>query len=289
MGGRGAIRWFWCCLVIACLTPGGMAAGEGSKAAPEARGQIDGKAEDVLRQLAQCIGGAKRFAVDVEFKGEAKMGERRGARTHGTYTLAVERPKKLAVVVPESSPAESTYCDGATVYGYLPGPKLYSSVPATMPFDRVLSSAFGRTGGSFAGVKFVVGLLEGQPYEKLRDGLNHATYLGVVGDGKEKCHRLRVMHDRDEMVMWISAGEKRLLEKIEAGRPHRLRGRDLVMGGPDKARMAMTITYRNWAIDSDVPGDALRFTPPAGAKKLERSTTRSNRRRSTTASARTGS
>jgi len=238
------------------------------------RPKIDPKAEQVIKQLAEHIGRAKSLVVDVSLKGEAKLREGRRARRDAAYNVAIQRPDKMAVVS-KGVPGYSTYCDGKTVWEYMPRANVYRSVPWSVPapkdFGMVLRSGMGSTGGSFPGVNLVAGLLAGRPHGELVKELKSAVYLGIAGSGGEKSHRLKLTGRRFELEMWVSTGPKPLLRKILVEEELKYVKRDWAPGSKRPPRMPITVTYENWAVNTKLPAETFTFKPPEGARKHERS------------------
>lgn len=232
--------------------------------------KIDPKAEQVIKQLAEHMGGVKSLVVDVSEKGEAKLSERRSVRRDVAYKVAIQRPDKMAVVS-TYVPGGSVYCDGKTAWEYMSGSNACRSFPAPKDFRMVLRWGMGSTRGSFPRDYLVAGLLAGGPYEKLVKELKSAVCLGVASNGGETCHRLKLTGRRFELEMWVSTGPKPLLRKILVEEELKYVKRDWPPGSKSPPRMPITVTYENWAVNTKLPPEMFTFKPPEGARKHERS------------------
>ncbi len=230
--------------------------------------KLDPKAEKAIRRLVKHIGTARTVAVDISLDGKAKISERRRVRQQGDCSVTIEKPRKVAVVS-KISMGTTSYTDGKTMWSYYASGNVYATrpMPAGFGFEEIIFDFIKATASGHAALPFVSNLLAGKSVDELIKNLNAADYLGVAEERGTKCHRLKLMRGKNTWEMWVTAGDKPVIQKmIEQGV---YTGSGTIEG--TTPIMITTIRYDNWKVNTKLPAGTFTFTPPEGAKILDRS------------------
>lgn len=253
------------CFILSLAFSGHAAIAEEQANRPQ---KIDPKAKKVIRQLVEHIGTARTVAVDILLDGKAKISERRHVRREGDCSVTIEKPRKVAVVS-RISMGTTSYTDGKTLWSYHASGNVYATrlMRAGFGFEEIIFHFVTDTASGHTALPFVSNLLAGKSVDELIKNLKAADYLGVAEERGTKCHRLKLTRGKNTWEMWVTAGDKPVIQKmIEQGIST---GSGSIEG--TTPIMITTIRYDNWKLHTKLPAETFTFTPPEGAKILDRS------------------
>lgn len=254
-------KWqsYW---LVGGLVAMALTASQGSFCADEkAAPKIDPKAAETLKGLADYFGGLKSVSVNasVNMNIEAPGTKQQIAVA---YLIAAEKPNKLAMIEKESVMGITIVCDGKQVYTYFPMMKMYTVKEAPADLDAIWQQ--NQTGSEK--LLFINTLLRNKPYESMTEGVAEAKYVGEeTVDGVQTNH-IKLVADFDSDV-WIAAGEKPTLVKVVPDMMKALAKAGDV-GEMRDMKMEVTITFKNWQLDTALPANTFTFEPPKDARKV---------------------
>jgi peroxiredoxin len=227
----------------------------------EVKARVDKKADDILRDVAAEFAGLKsveaglRIVTSIQGPGIPKQ------ELPAVYSLAVERPNRFALILKEGLTGATMVSDGTNVTSYVPMLSRYQTTAA--PKD--LSGLKDGASGSFGGMMFVGALFDEHPYEALIAGVSEVKYAGE----EEGLQRLNFKQEEMNWSLFIQKGDKPVLRRIEIDVSETASGADLPAGLEQlvkQFKMAMTMEFTDWKLNSAIPKERFQFTPPEGAK-----------------------
>ncbi|MBN1346336.1 MAG: redoxin domain-containing protein [Phycisphaerae bacterium] len=230
--------------------------------------KIDAKTKQVIERLAKHLGKAKTLTVDIRLSIEPVEGADEGPKVptfKNTYRLAVARPNKLAFRGVEGKDNGILVADGKTLYSYIAATNeiLKDDVPVGAA-DLLTGESKARSmrlrSGFFGGPSLVPRLLADQSYAEIVKEIETGSNVGTVEFDKTKCDLLKFTQKRMTWDMLIASGDKPVIMKIESRwtMPSRSEGKS---GGG----FVVTAVYEKWGVNTPLPEDMFKFTPPAGA------------------------
>ncbi len=263
------------------LSPAAMADGVPRQVLPAGKAEsakkevsVDPKVREVLKAVADVLAEAKSFSLNLDMTLNIQM---QGMKQEmpSSYTLAVQRPNRIALVLKEGMFGATVVSDGAKLFTYLPMLKRYTEASAPTNFAAALSGAGGSglmgamDGGNFMGAVFAQ-----DPAKEMLDGVTNALYVGREKLGEVECHHLRFFQEDVDWELWAQVGKRALVQRVtvDMGRTfEKTMGEVKSQTGTDamlkNMKMTMAIAFREWQLDPDLPADRFAFTPPEGAKK----------------------
>ena len=223
--------------------------------------KIAPKAAETLKGLADYFSGLKSVSVNVSVNMNIEApGTKQQIAV--AYLIAAERPNKLAMIEKESVMGVTIVCDGKQVYTYLPMMKIYTAKEAPADLDAIWQQ--NQTGSDK--LLFINTLLRNKPYESMMEGVAEAKYVGEeTVDGVQTSH-IKLVADFDSDV-WIAAGDKPTLVKVV---PDMMKAfaKAGEVGEMKDMKMEVTITFKNWQLDTALPANTFTFEPPKDARKV---------------------
>jgi len=183
-----------------------------------------------------------------------------------TYTVAFERPSKLAIRQIKGMPTFTLVADGTNVYSYTPMLNRYSVNDTPKTYEELLEAIGAMMG---ANMLFVDNLLRDDVRMALLEGVKTATYAGKEKIGGRECDHLKFQQDEFDWELWVATGETPVVVKVVTDMSKGMGGRDEQMPGMRGMKMTVTNLFDDWSPGADLPADAFVFHPPEGAKKVD--------------------
>lgn len=226
--------------------------------------RINESAEKALRGLAAAMQAAKTLSCELTLVTTTESeGVKQEVST--TYTLAAEKPNKLALRHKTGREGNTVVSDGEKMFVYIGPTRLYDQKPAPASLDDLFQS-----GGPMAGsMLFIDSLLRSDVYGAIMEGVNKAEYVGTEKLGGQECQRLRFSQDQMDWDLWITTGEKPVVVRVQMDMSKGFAVMSSQMPGMKSMKMTAVNTFQNWQLGGASAGDAFVFTPPAGARKFE--------------------
>jgi hypothetical protein len=225
-----------------------------SSAPAWAQSKIDADADQILRAMSTYLAGLKTFAVDYDVDQEIidRNGQKLQYSASGTVTVV--RPGKLHITRQGAFVDATLIFDGKTISLHGRDANVYAQLESPGgTIDEAIDELRAATGIDAAGAD----LLAADPYSVLMTDTDTGVHVGTgFVDGIE-CEHLAFRNARVDWQIWIQAGNKRLPMKYVITTKW-------VTGAPQ-----YSIRLRNWNDSLQIAGEAFKFTPPAGASKVE--------------------
>ena len=241
-------------LLLACLSQGYGA-------------EQSGEAEEILRKTAKVYESLKSYCDETTLVVNVAEGERE-QRTESRYSLAVERPDKLALVLESGDNGITLVSDGKKLYTYVPMLKQYTVEKAPGSIDELLK---GRTKEPHvvmmaAGTVKILPLFGREGYKTVMSDVEEAEFAGEETFQGTKMRHLILRQKEADIDLWVEA-ENSLLRKIRIDMARAIAQQRELM--PESAPMKFVIeeTHRQIRVGNPIPPDTFVFTPPAGAQQ----------------------
>jgi peroxiredoxin len=172
--------------------------------------QIDPRAEKLLREMSRNLSSTQRLQATAHAVSRMEM--------HGmlqemstTYSIAVERPDKLAVRSDSSFLGSTIVTDGTTLTRYNVSQKTYKSEPAPPDLQPTLEGSAGGIGGILRDPMAFIGELLGKtPYEAVMQGVTAVKDLGTETVNGSSAEHLQLSQEDQQWDLWLSSGDKPL-------------------------------------------------------------------------------
>ncbi len=239
--------------------------------------QIDPKVEQLVQQVGKLLQQADRLSVNLTMAFHTEMpGMKQEIAME--YSLAWDRPNKLALSLKSGLIGGTIVSDGTKLYTYSPIRKRYTETAA--PKD--LSEMFSRDAGIVdmaigpPGFPFLKALVAHDPAEAMLARVHSAKYVGEALLGKVQCHHAKFSQREMDWELWVETGPQPFVRQVNFDMS---KARNSATSETEalgqKAEMlkttktTMTLTFSNWEINPSFSADRFIFTPPEGAKKSD--------------------
>ena len=218
--------------------------------------KIDPKAQELTGKLAAQFESAK--TAEVELDVTVKLQAPENTTMPAKYSLAVEKPNRIALVFTEGRIGASVYSDGTNGTTFIPILNKYTVRAAPKSIGALVLEAgasFGDVTGSMA---FIAALFSPKPYEALLEGVAEGTYGGLEVIAGREYQRLKFKQEGVSWSLLMTDSEKPLLYRIEFD----------VSKLPVNAE-SMTMEFNNWRFDEKIAAARFKFAPPKDARKVD--------------------
>jgi hypothetical protein len=213
---------------------------------------IDAKASAIVNALSAQLSAAKSAEVNLRLRVSSTNGPAPLGDVAANYSLAVERPNKMALLLKDGSLGATVVCDGTNTITFIPKPAMYTVHKASKQIGTLEMASQTADMGSMA---FIAALFSDNPRAALLAGVTETKHGGRVKLGEMECERIDMKQEGLDWRLFATAGEKPLVRRIEVRIPEQL---DLSMD------------FTAWKLNVAIPSDRFQFTPPADAKKVEK-------------------
>lgn len=213
----------------------------------------------IYLDMTEFYSGLKSLAVTVTQTDTAEK-KSQNERHVSRVRLMTEDPNRLVARAADDAVTE-VISDGQTLYLYNPAANVYTEQPASPNF-RGLYADFGRM--PTVAVPDIVALLTP---EKPQDVMNFTEALEYVGRESENgydLHHLRVYRGEKPYDMWIDAGERPILWKIQTDNSQRI---EEMEGTESLPQITSAAVYTNYRFNFAPSEDTFTFQPPESARK----------------------
>src|SRR6476619_7570804 len=107
-------------ILLVAMAIGGWLRGFGAEAL------VDAKVNAILNALSAQLSAAKTAEVNLRLTVSATNGPASLGEVAANYSLAVERPNKMALVLKDGSLGATVVCDGTNTITFIPKPAMYT-------------------------------------------------------------------------------------------------------------------------------------------------------------------
>ena len=227
--------------------------------------KIDAEAQKVLDAMGAYYKGLKSFSLDESTEMVMEAQDMKQTMT-SDYTVAMERPNKVARILKEGMMGATVVSDGTTLYTYVPMFKKYlqDDAPASI-FDALTGDASAFS-GQFS--MLFTALVSDDPAAGILEGVLEASFLGVEEVDGVKCSHVKLIQNEVDLDVFIQAGDKPLLVKVLPDLT-----KAMALAGPQMPvkdmKMTVTVRYSNWTVNEPVPAEKFAYTPPEGSERAD--------------------
>jgi hypothetical protein len=224
------------------------------------------------RRLSQCIeyyAGLKSFTMDMELRVEAKK-EGLSVEKYENYSVAVQRPNRLAVVLRTNTDGLTLVSDGTNLYTHIPSQKCYDVKPAPAAFAGIHDSYFGKLIKGHSPWSYVRPILDGKGQYILAEMSEDAEFAGTEEVDGALCDQIKSTNSWAPSRLWVEKGPRPIVHKLI----YELSQSAVEWLAEDKQALAgmsleMIVRYRNWQPNVPVPAERFKFIAPRDALRAE--------------------
>lgn len=226
-------------------------------------GEIDPKAEEVLRALSQKLLSAKTIQVKTLVSVKVSQGEvEKEDTTMGS--LLLERPNKVSLEVIGGKVPFTLMSDGKEKTTLVPPLAGYTVEPAGEDLTGMLTGVAGNLANQQ--LPLTAALFAEDPYEFFTSETTGIRYEGEGTLGDILCHRLKVDQPGSGMEMWIEKGDRPLIHQVT---PDTSELQTQLAAQSPGIKIEMKIAFQDWVLDEPLAEEQFAFVPPEWAEKRE--------------------
>ena len=255
-------------LLLGCAT---LVPAEQAPAAVAAKGNtthIEAKADAVLTQLDTFYRSLKSLKLDLDVQLHMQA-EGMKQEIASAWSVALQRPNKLAILYKSGQNQFTFVCDGSKTYVHIPIIKRYLEKPAPPSLDAFFAEQSEAAMLLQQGVPFFSSLIAPNPRQRLLDDVASVTYAGTEMWQGAECHKLHGEQKQFDWDLWIETGKQPLVRKVvmDMGKT----AKTMADRAPQMktAQWQVEIQFNQIEANPVLTGDVFNFTPPANAKKVD--------------------
>jgi len=223
---------------------------------PNSNGQsaaIDPKADKLLKEMSDYLGGLEQFSVQTENTLEILLRSGQKIQFVNPADLSLSRPNKLRAERKGDIVNQEFYYDGKNLTLYQRDAKCYASVAAPPTIDETIDFArealdLYAPGGD---------LIYKNPYLVLTEDVLSGFYVGMSVVEGVKCHHLAFRGNQVDWQIWIEEGSKPLPKRF------------IVTSKWQTGAPQFTVSMKNWNLSPKLTEEMFRFVPPQDAQKID--------------------
>jgi hypothetical protein len=223
------------------------------------------RAANTIRRSLEYCQRLRSFTLDCELDIHVEKGTYTGG-TADTYSVAIQRPNRMAVVPKNSTNTVSVICDGSRVITYIGALNSYQSAPAPASIADIKSGAIHEHAQHLDPLDYLRPLLDGGRADILADGAAIAESAGAENIDGCPCSHVRFAGQGCFWQVWVEDGARPIVHKLECD----ISVSDLKSVYTDHgmagAKVEMIAHYRNWKLNPALDRDTFKFTPPTGTQ-----------------------
>jgi len=229
---------------------------------------LDEQADRAVKDLSQHMAAAKSLRAKIPMR-LSVTAEGVSQEVLSSYTLAMQRPNKVALRLARGAAGMTVCSDGRRLSVYVPA----SNRCMVTDIDGKSADMPPLGAGSFAAatamgapsLPFINMLIRKDPYTAILEKVTKVAYVGVETVNGVECHRLHFQHPELDWDMWIQLGEKPWLMKCDVDLAKTMSAfRQSKPRESGSWKMIASITFTDWEADIELPEDAFAFEPPEG-------------------------
>ena len=230
---------------------------------------LEGPAGEALKAMCDYAGTLKGFDTQLVFSGTVRQGQIRQSFQE-TYRVAVWKPNRLALVPIKGIFGPTLVSDGQFLWIYLPTLHEYTKEPMPADFDQMLKEN-AQAAQIIISVMPVVGptLISSEPCKSLLDGVEGVDSIEQTTTEGPAADTVSLRQGPLSWQLSVSQGEQRLPLNMELDLTELLKQRqDFADDKPLEVRRTWRMS--DWHVQAALDEDSFKFTPPAGAREVER-------------------
>ena len=214
---------------------------------------IDAEAQRLLKASTDFLASQQRFSADTRNTLEVVLKSGQKIEFNHAARVSVQRPNKLRAERSGDLVHQLFVYDGKTLTLYNPKDKAFAQVAAPDTLEDMLE--FARTQLDI--VAPASDLLNKNAYGTLMDGVTDGFVVGKAVIEGVRCDHLAFRAPHVDWQIWVQEGTQPLPRRLV------ITTRDL----PNAPQFAVTMT--KWNLKPSFDAQTFKFTPPAGATKVD--------------------
>lgn len=230
--------------------------------------EVEAKADAVLNQLDAFYRGLKglKLELDVQLHMQSEGMKQEIA---SSWSVAVQRPNKLAILHKSGQNQFTFVCDGDKIYVFIPAIKQYLEKPAPLNLDQLLTASSEPAMLLQQGVPFFASLIAPDPRSRLLEDVARVTYAGTEMWQGAECHKLHGEQKQFDWELWIETGKQPLVRKVIMDMGKSARNMAEHMPQMKDAQWQIEIQFNQIEANPLLTDEAFQFAPPANARKVD--------------------
>lgn len=234
-----------------------------------ASGSVDPRAADVLRRVGAWYGAARRLSTDLTLRIHVvQFGMSQNMET--TYSVAVERPDKFALILQGETIGGSLVSNGKTVFTHLPALRKYTEEPAPAKFSEYQPDMMAGNMIGFGMLAALQALTHEDPAAALLQEVTSGTLIGRETVNGRAADHLALSAESADWQFWIAAeGDPEIL-KISTDPTAPLRRQaGMENRAAEIPQVGIMAEFHPWKINPALPADAFVLRIPQGHEKID--------------------
>jgi hypothetical protein len=214
---------------------------------------VDPKADALLKQMSQTLAAAKEISFVSSTLTDEVTSTGQKIQYSKRSTISLKRPDAVRSIVKGDRENFTVIYDGKSIVLFDPATNIY----ATAPMPPTIDAAVDALATKYGIIAPVADLLFSNPYESFVGHLEAGVYLGEHDVNGVSCHHLAFRTAAVDWQIWIETGARPLPRK-------------LVITYKQMSNDPQFIAFLDeWNLQAQLAPDLFKFTPPAGAKKVD--------------------
>lgn len=216
-------------------------------------GEMDARAVALVKRMSAYLAGMKAFSVRARNTTEVVLADGQKLQIEGDSDVLVQRPNHLYSKRVGQLADTELYYDGSSVTLFGPKSLFYATAPVPSTIDGMLDDVREKLNIQPPGAD----LLYSDVYDGLMADVTKAMYVGPATVGSVKTIHLAFRGQAVDWQIWIEDGDRPLPRKYVITTKS-------MAGAPE-----FEVELSDWNLSPKVNEATFRFTPPAGAKKIQ--------------------
>jgi len=214
---------------------------------------IDPRADETVRNMSTWLAGQKAFTLEAEeiLDEVPAHGPRR--QLASARRVVVRRPDRFAGDATGDAVNRAFVYDGRTLSVLDKQQNVWTSGAVPPTIDGALDFVLEQTGTIIPLADF----LYADPYARLMGSVQRAVYLGIHDVGGTLCHHVAFEQANIDWQLWVDAGAQPVPRKL------------VITYKTEDEVPQYSATITKLTVQPTLPDALFRFTPPAGATRVE--------------------
>jgi hypothetical protein len=237
--------------------------------APTCLGQVRAETapaeRELLKESLAFCQNLHSFSFDLEL-GMTMENDGLSIKATEPYSIAVKRPRYLAVNLKSGTEGSQTVCDGSHQYTYIAAGNKYTISAAATNISQIDFARLDRLVKGPTPYEIVAPLIIPGYQGFLTRASQKAKFIGREKTDGTSCAHFGFDDGMGLVDLWIKEGEQPLLYKIACKLNPRALQSDETMRG---SSITFSFRFEDWKINPVIPAVRFQFTPPINAQLIE--------------------
>ena len=214
---------------------------------------VEPRVQELMRRMSDRLAQVTALAIEAEEIYDEVPADRPRTQLMNVRHVAMRRPDRLVADAAGDAQNRALWYDGKTASSLDREQNVWTSGAVPPTVDGALDWIFDQT----STVVPLADFLYVDVYDRLMSDVQRGVYLGVHDAAGVPCHHLSFEQATIDWQLWIDAGPDPLPRKL------------VIAYKTEDEVPQYSVTIRKWNVKADLPEALFRFTPPAGAKRVD--------------------